>query len=238
MARIIYSQYRRDEVKSFLQSTEKKRLDVLFIGATGVGKSSTLNSIITAAVSRVGTGVDPETAAIKRYCLNKEINLWDSPGLGDSPEADRKYEIEILKLLHVKKTNADGSSSPLIDLVVLIVDGSSREMGSVFALLNGKLKKMIRAERLLVIVNQADCAMHSHKQFFTRKKQNTTPELIAFLEEKVASVKDRITASTGLSIAKPLYYSAKYGFNIKAVFDRILDTMMGINRAGTVLELR
>lgn len=226
MKRIIYSHYRRNEIKTFLQSSGKKHLDILFIGATGVGKSSTLNSIITATVSRVGKGVDPETTDIKPYKLNKEIILWDTPGLGDSPRADRKYENQIFKLLHVKKTNADGSSSPLIDLVVLIMDGSSREMGTTFTLLTGKLKKMLRKERLMVIVNQADCAMHSHEKFFTNTKHNTTPELIAFLEEKVISIKNRIAESTGFSIAKPLYYSAKYKYNIKTIFDSILDTIL------------
>ena len=209
-----------------MQSSGKKHLDILFIGATGVGKSSTLNSIITATVSRVGKGVDPETTDIKPYKLNREIILWDTPGLGDSPRADRKYENQIFKLLHVKKTNADGSSSPLIDLVVLIMDGSSREMGTTFTLLTGKLKKMLRKERLMVIVNQADCAMHSHEKFFTNTKHNTTPELIAFLEEKVISIKNRIAESTGFSIAKPLYYSAKYKYNIKTIFDSILDTIL------------
>jgi predicted GTPase len=106
------------------------------------------------------------------------------------------------------------------------MDGSSREMGTTFTLLTGKLKKMLRKERLMVIVNQADCAMHSHEKFFTNTKHNTTPELIAFLEEKVISIKNRIAESTGFSIAKPLYYSAKYKYNIKTIFDSILDTIL------------
>jgi predicted GTPase len=227
MKRIIYSQYRKDEVAAYLQSSGKKRIDILFIGATGAGKSTTLNSIVTAHVADIGTGTDPETAEIKKYHLNSSIKLWDTPGLGDSTEKDQKYEIEILKLLHTKKTNADGSASPLIDLVVLIVDGSSREMGTTFRLLTGKLQSLIGKRKLLVFVNQADCAMHTHEKVFNKRRNQASSELTGFLEEKASSVMTRISESTGFSIIKPLCYSAKYGFNVKKVFDRMLDTVMG-----------
>ncbi|MEE3423746.1 MAG: hypothetical protein VZR11_13725, partial [Succinimonas sp.] len=40
--RIIYAHYRQEEVQDFLKASGKQRLDILFAGATGVGKSSTL----------------------------------------------------------------------------------------------------------------------------------------------------------------------------------------------------
>ncbi len=234
--RIIYAHYRQEEVQDFLKASGKQRLDILFAGATGVGKSSTLNSLITARVSDVGTGVDPETSAIKKYCLSRSINLWDTPGLGDSAEADARYETEILKLLHVKKSNADGTVSPLIDLVAIIVDGSSREMGTTFKLLTGRLKNLLATRKLLVLINQADCAMHTHRQVFWKNRKVASPELLTFLDEKAGSVMERIRESTGFDVERPLCYSAKYNFNIKKVYDRILDTMM--NRQGSPEEYR
>lgn len=226
MNRIVYSHYRREEVTEYLRASGKERIDILFIGATGAGKSSTVNSLITARVSGIGNGADPETATIRRYNLSSDIKLWDTPGLGDSIEKDERYEIEILKLLAVKKSNANGNASPLIDLVVLIVDGSSREMGTSFKLLNGKLKKQIGSRKLLVFVNQADCAMHTHEHVFNKRRNKASPALQEFLEEKSLSVMNRLNESTGLEINRPLCYSAKYGFNVKKIFDRMLDTVM------------
>ena len=45
-------------------------LDVALVGATGVGKSSTLNAIFGEDVAKVGTGVDPETQNVQGYLIN------------------------------------------------------------------------------------------------------------------------------------------------------------------------
>ena len=60
---------------------------MLITGATGCGKSSTINALLGIDVARVGYGVDPETMTIGK-CDLENLILWDSPGLGDSPEAD------------------------------------------------------------------------------------------------------------------------------------------------------
>ena len=39
-------------------------IDVLVVGATGVGKSSTINSLFGQDITKVGIGVDPDTKII------------------------------------------------------------------------------------------------------------------------------------------------------------------------------
>ena len=63
------------------------KINILITGATGCGKSSTINALFDMEVAKVGIGVDPETMEIQHYNL-KNLVLWDSPGLGDGKEAD------------------------------------------------------------------------------------------------------------------------------------------------------
>lgn len=68
----------------------------MLVGATGSGKSSTINSLFNTSVAKVGVGVDPETKDIECYQM-ENLTIWDSPGLGDSIEKDGQYAREIVK---------------------------------------------------------------------------------------------------------------------------------------------
>ena len=60
---------------------KEQKVNLMITGATGCGKSSTINAMFDTEVAKVGVGVDPETMDIKKYELDNLI-LWDSPGLG------------------------------------------------------------------------------------------------------------------------------------------------------------
>ena len=83
-----------------------QKLNVLITGATGCGKSSTINALFNSEVAKVGVGVDPETMDIQKYVMNNMI-LWDSPGLGDGKEADNRHAKNIIKKLAEYGVNAD-----------------------------------------------------------------------------------------------------------------------------------
>lgn len=68
-----------------LQAMKEKKINVMITGATGCGKSSTINALFNTEKAKVGVGVDPETMSIEKYELDNLI-LWDSPGLGDGKE--------------------------------------------------------------------------------------------------------------------------------------------------------
>lgn len=181
-----------------------KKVNLLITGATGCGKSSTINALFDADVSKVGVGVDPETMSIEKYELGNLI-LWDSPGLGDGKEADNRHA----KNLTAKLLERDSDGNPLIDLVLVILDGSSRDMGTSFELISNVIVPNLGDDksRILVAINQADMAMKGRG--WNRESNRPEPELERFLNEKVESVKRRIKESTDVDI-EPIYYSAGY----------------------------
>lgn len=191
-------------LKNVMRMKEQK-INIMITGATGCGKSSTINALFDTEVAKVGVGVDPETMEIEKYELDNLI-LWDTPGLGDGKEADNCHAKNIIK----KLAEVDNKGNALIDLVLVILDGSSRDLGTSYELINNVIIPNLgedKENRILVAINQADMAMKGRNWDFNENKPND--KLKEFLEEKVRSVKNRIYEGTGVSV-EPIYYSAGY----------------------------
>lgn len=191
-------------MKNFLKLKEQK-INLMITGATGCGKSSTINALFNAEKAKVGVGVDPETMDIQKYELENLI-LWDSPGLGDGKEADNRHAKNIIKKLNER----DENGNLLIDLVLVILDGSSRDLGTSYELINSVIIPNLgedKENRILVAINQADVAMKG--RYWNYEENKPEPRLVEFLEEKVASVKRRIKEGTGVDV-DPIYYCAGF----------------------------
>ena len=191
-------------LKHVIQLKDKK-INLMITGPTGCGKSSTINALFNSEVAKVGVGVDPETMDIAKYELGNLV-LWDSPGLGDGKEADNRHAKNIInKLLEV---NFNGNA--LIDLVLVILDGSSRDLGTSYELINNVIIPNLgkdKDKRIIVAINQADVAMKG--RYWDYENNKPQQKLIDFLDAKVESIKDRIYEGTGVKI-NPIYYSAGF----------------------------
>lgn len=213
----IYEEIQQDIMEAKIPEEEKEKLlknlvrlkgeqvNILITGATGCGKSSTINALFDTEIAKVGVGVNPETMDIQKYVLDNLV-LWDSPGLGDGKEADNRHSKNIISKLHEKNE----SGKALIDLVLVILDGSTRDLGTSYELINQVIIPNMgknATERILVAINQCDMAMKG--RYWNLEKNQPEPKLIEFLDEKVASVRKRIYEGTKLDIT-PIYYSAGY----------------------------
>ena len=206
---IIMKQKLNENVKQKLLGNllrlKKQKVNLMVTGATGCGKSSTINALFGVEVAKVGTSVDPETMDIERYELDNLV-VWDTPGLGDGKEADNRHSKRMIDKLYEK----DENGNLLIDLVLVILDGGSRDLGTSYELINNVIIPNLgknKENRILVAINQADVAMKG--KYWNEEENGPEDELEEFLDRKVESVKKRIKEATGIEV-EPIYYSAGY----------------------------
>lgn len=212
--------YKKDHITQEIRNRNLLRpLDILLVGGTGTGKSSTLNALFGTTVAKVGEGVAPETQEISSYSLHDYLRVHDSAGLGDGKAADVEHAKNIsYELLRVIDLN--GVKNKFMDLTLVLLDGGSRDLGTAYQLLQTVVMKTIEPERVIVAINQADMAMKGRG--WDDKYNQPGPELKNFLEEKSLSVQKRIEEATGLKIKKPIYYSALRKYNINGLMDHII----------------
>lgn len=217
-----FSTYRVNDIEDRLNCLRVHPLDIMVAGVTGAGKSTTLNAFFQKTVAKVGEGADPETMEVADYKLNDWFRVWDTPGLGDNVEIDQKHKAKMIDLLH-NTYNYNHKNYCLIDMVLVIIEGSNRDMGTTYDLLNNVIVPNMQKSRILVVINQADMAMKGHH--WNRVTNTPDSVLLSYLEDQAVSVRRRVKEATGVNILKPVCYSAEYGWNVQAVFDFIIDNI-------------
>ena len=191
-------------------------LDVLLVGATGTGKSSTINALFGHTVTEVGTGADPTTQGVSQHALGEYLRLHDCAGLGDSRSNDLRHARKIRALLREKFSK----NFFLIDMAVVVLDGSSRDLGTAFDVLQNVVLRDLHPSRVMVAINRADMAMKNRGWDACAKRPDA--DLLAYLNDQALQVQKRLTAATGHRIAKPVFYSALHGYNLDALLNHFI----------------
>ncbi|WP_298943918.1 GTPase [uncultured Psychromonas sp.] len=214
--------YRLTEIKENLDKMGVYPLDVMITGVTGAGKSTTLNTLFNKEVASVGLGCDPMTMNLDAYNLHGQLRLWDTPGLGDGINQDKIHSKKLIDLLH--KTYVSSSKTHgFIDMVIIVIEGSNRDMGTTFQLIIDVILENIEPERVVIAINKADMAKKGRG--WDSQNNEPTQGLEDFLEAQAEAIKIRIKASCGIDIKKPVYYSADNHYNIQSFMDAIIDAM-------------
>ena len=88
-----------------------------------------------------------------------------------------------------KTYSLDGNIYGWIDSAIVVLEGLNRDMVSTYTLLNEVIVPNIQADRILVVINQADMAM---KGRHWNKETNRPDEvLVDFLERQALSIQNR-----------------------------------------------
>ena len=190
---------------SQLLKASGRKVNLMLVGATGSGKSSTVNAMFDMKVATVGVGADPETEAIEKYELGNLI-VWDTPGLGHGVDEDK----ENIRQIVTKLSETDETGKMLIDLVLVILDTSSKDLSVTYDVINNTLIPCLgkdETHRILIALNQADMAMKG--RHWDHEQNAPDPVLKGFLTKKANSIVERILAASGLKV-NPVCYCAGY----------------------------
>ena len=190
---------------SMLLKASGRKVNIMLVGATGSGKSSTINAMFDMNVAKVGIGVDPETKEIEKYEIGNLI-IWDTPGLGDGVENDKEHIRQIVTKL--SETHEDGNL--LIDLVLVVIDASSKDLSVSYDVINNTLIPCLgknETHRILIALNQSDMAMKGRHWDYEENAPDSV--LKGFLTKKANSVKQRVFDATGVTV-EPVCYCAGY----------------------------
>lgn len=195
----------KDKRISLLSMAGSRKINLMLVGASGAGKSSTINALFDLSVAKVGVGADPETKEITKFDLGN-LTIWDTPGLGDGIKADKAHVKQIVKKLSEK----DRSGNLLIDLVFVVLDASSKDLAVSYDVINNTLIPILGKEsshRILIGLNQSDLAMKGRNWDY---EQNAPNQILQdFLSQKANSIKRRINEGTGVTV-EPICYCAGY----------------------------
>jgi predicted GTPase len=190
---------------SMLLKVSSCKVNLMLVGATSSGKSSTINALFNTSVAQVGYGVEPETKNIEKYELGS-LTIWDTPGLGDSISEDQKHITNIVR----KLSETDENGELLIDLVLVVLDAGTKDLAVSYGVINNTLIPCLGARnsrRILIALNQSDMAMKG--RHWNYEENSPEPILKEFLTKKAESVKARIRDATGV-IVEPVCYCAGY----------------------------
>jgi predicted GTPase len=212
---------------SALLKASGRKINLMIVGATGVGKSSTVNSMFNTKIAEVGVGVESETAEMEKYEL-ENLTIWDTPGLGNGADSDKAITRKIVEKLSEtagsKKSgdgkgflgaltfgaHDEGAPNLLIDLVLVVLDASSKDLTTPCELIGDVLLPCLGEEgkhRILIGINQADMAMKGRHWDYEENRPDSVLE--DFLKQKADLVRERILNAAGIEVS-PVYYCAGY----------------------------
>lgn len=215
--------YRKTDIENNLHKAELPVLDIMLTGVTGGGKSSTINALLGSEKAEVGHGVDPMTMGLDSYYLQRSFRVWDTPGLGDSSINDQIHEKKLIDLLYHTWKVGEKEVYGFMDMVVVVVEGLNRDLGTTIYLINNVILPCIEAKRVVIAINQADVAMKGRE--WDCLTNRPTPRLEEFLEQQAVSLQRRIYESCGIKVNKPVYFSAEHHYNLKELMNAIIEAM-------------
>ncbi len=201
----------KDRVLKLVKEKREEELNhpptIAIIGKTGVGKSSTINSLfnVKLGVSHFESCTQKATP-IKITNGKGEIVIYDMPGLGEDEEKDEEHKLEYKRVL------------PLCDVVLWIMNVADREMSSQQKYIRDVMTYL--EGRLVICANKADMV---HPENWNMKYNVPSDEQNDILEKRIIDIRKKLlTVVPNMNEEVIVYYSATKRYKLDALFGAML----------------
>lgn len=183
-------------------------LQVMFIGKTGYGKSTSLNRLVgTHAFETSDISACTKELYTGMYRINPDspsfLSISDLPGIGESDNADKQYYEWYKEMLSYSQ------------VVVYLLRADQRDFAIDEVLFKNMFKNASEREKVILALNHAD------KVEPINRKEGLSPEQLESLGKKI----DEISHIFDFPKADILYFSASDGINFKKLVEKIAEKL-------------
>lgn len=234
----------KNEVMDLLsREIREKPFKVAVIGQSGVGKTSTIQSVFGVKPSSTNNirAVAEGTRDVEEKIFDIEdgfsLSIADMPGLRNDILKDDKIYIPLYKEI-----------LPGCDLIVYIIDAHAKELGVDIKILRDTVIPICQeagiTKNIIIAINKIDAIGESFPEYLTNKeyhwnrKENKPTEVLAnLIEERLRDIHRRLIKEgiyDYIDIKQSPAISAVYAFNMQGFLDAILQSARGWVFAGTV----
>ena len=222
-----------------------KPFRVAIIGQSGVGKTSTIQSVfgVKPGKSNKIKAVEEGTPDIEEKLYDIEdgfsLSIADMPGLKN----DIKKDINVYIPLYKKEL-------PDCDLIIYIIDAHAKELGVDIQILRdivipicqkaGKTRNIIIALNKIDAIGQSFPEYRTNKEYHWDKVENKpTATLGKLIKERVMHIYEKLVENNifdNIDCEQSPAYSAVYAYNLQDFLLAILESERGYIFVGTVAD--
>lgn len=222
-----------------------KPFRVAIIGQSGVGKTSTIQSVfgVKPGKSNKIKAVEEGTPDIEEKLYDIEdgfsLSIADMPGLKN----DIKKDINVYIPLYKKEL-------PDCDLIIYIIDAHAKELGVDIQILRDIVipicQKAGKTRNIIIALNKIDAIGQSFPEYRTNKEYHwdkienkPTATLGKLIKERVMHIYEKLVENNifdNIDCEQSPAYSAVYAYNLQDFLLAILESERGYIFVGTVAD--
>lgn len=223
LARILGGRVSKEDEQAVMTAIDDEIVNrpfrVAVIGQSGVGKSTTLNSVFglknyTSAIAEGTTDIEEKVFPMRN---GFNLSIFDMPGLGCDMDKDAEYEKMYQKIL------------PDCDVIVYIINAHSKDLGEDCRILREVVLPICNAnsikDNIILAFNKIDTIGESENPDdpmlrWDVMENKPTEKLKRAIKIKLSDLTDKlidehlIGASNSINTEQVVFYSAVYNYNL------------------------